>query len=59
MTNLIMKIFQVFFGFVCPIILGWSLMSCNNYSRAGIAWGIFMTIFAMLVPLSCIGKTKE
>ena len=58
METILLLLFRIMFGIICPIVLAWSLMSYNNYSRVGILWGVFMGVFSSLIWLS-VGRSDD
>lgn len=56
---MLLNVAWMIIGFIFPLIIGWIIMDYNHYSYAGILMGIVMVAAGLLVPLSCIGKTKE
>lgn len=58
MENILLLLFRFTFGIICPIVLVWSLMSYNNYSRVGILWGVLMGVFSSLIWLF-VGRSDD
>lgn len=47
------------FCLVCPAVLGYTIMDCNNYDKGGIIGGTVLAISAWVLMLSAIFYTPD